>query len=114
MSGWAVDSLTWPSTDGVVVESKYTSGVSYTYKVAGQEHLAGRYTYRSSGVSSDNLRHLYPVGTAVTVFYDPDVPSRAVLKVGGDFLTYWGITLFGISWCVIGAICFYRAWRATP
>jgi Protein of unknown function (DUF3592) len=86
-------SQTWPSTEGEVVASYYdksgdTEGsarIEYKYRVKSGDYRCGR---KSFGVSSFEERDLadYPVGKKVTVYYDPDSPSNAVLSLDSSIV----------------------------
>ena len=97
----ARESTTWPTTTGEVVYSgvkkqegsgesdsiSYGPAVSFDYEVRGQ-------TYRSHQISSSGFisnadqsraerkANEYPVGSQVTVYYDPDDPEFGVLEPG--------------------------------
>lgn len=87
----------WPSTEGVVVRNSLSSytrynpkrGVTetvtnrdfkYTYAVAGRSFTGSEYGVHDEGFVDMTAR--YPVGTKVTVFYDPADPAHGVLTVG--------------------------------
>ncbi len=97
----AGESLQWPSVSGVIVETQvrearntdddgnidvsYYPRVDYTYEVGGQ-------TYRSHLIAFGAIKPVknaaqvqkglerYPMGGPVTVYYNPEKPSEAVLE----------------------------------
>lgn len=121
----ANDSKTWPITAGIVIAAEidmsagrysahYQPHVTYVYTVNGESYAghvprAGGYSFGSETVA-DYLLAQYPVGSTVSVHYDPDEPSRAVLEPGGDA----GWRLFagaGVVSGIIGVVLLIRtAW----
>lgn len=96
----AIASPNWPTTDGLVTESRVVgigggragSGmrarVRYAYDVGGFRYNGRRITYlRERGDrSEEHVRKQvkrYPVGSVVRVHYRPDRPNIAVLEPGG-------------------------------
>lgn len=84
----------WPGTPGVVTRSEvvrgddsYSAALAYSYTVDG---VAYEGTSIASGpeITSSTEDHArrrvdrYPVGSAVTVYYDPAAPATAVLEPG--------------------------------
>ena len=119
----AEGSQNWPSTAGSVTlsEVKQTTStdddgheshgyyplVNYTYQVAGQNYTGKNITFGSklgynqpAKASADLAR--YPLGAAVSVYYDPQKPSDAVLerRAGGFKL---GLVI-GII-CLVLGVC---------
>lgn len=94
----AADSLSWSTSPGTILESSvreasgsdfdgpatYTVKLSYSYQVMGQAyqgkniHIGARSTVPHSKAQATASR--YPVGAAVTVYYDPANPADAVLE----------------------------------
>lgn len=95
-------SLSWPSTQGVVTghsafetpghkpghnPPNFHSLVNYSYGVSGQPLTSDRvafnipWQFKSDSREGAVLRGLteYPLGSPVTVFYDPDEPTEAIL-----------------------------------
>ena len=77
--------------------------VRYTYQVNG-EHLEARTIgYRGvwAGTVSEleRIRRTYRRGHRVTVWYDPDTPSRAVLEPGPGNSSFIRVALSGIVLC---------------
>ena len=115
--------LTWPTTPGQVTAAHITEDRVGTYvgKYANSAvtapRLHMRYRYRIGPLSYEgqvldllsparrsaaaDLRR-YPVGTPVTVYYDPSNPARAVLEVGWPvralFSALAGLMLLGLAW----------------
>jgi hypothetical protein len=117
-------SQTWPSTSGTVMVSEiressstdddgytrtyYHPKVEYGYEVAGQAFtgknisFGGQVGYGSPSQVNPVLAK-YPLGANVTVYYNPEKPSEAVLerKAGGfKFLMTGGILLLVIGLCI--------------
>lgn len=95
-----VASPNWPTTEGLVIESRVVgiggaragSGmrarVRYVYDVEGFRYKGRRITYqRERGDRSEEharkLAKRYSVGSVVPVYYRPDRPNIAVLEPGG-------------------------------
>ena len=114
-------SQNWPSTLGMMAESRvtrststdsdgdtsesYSPHVEYTYQVGGQEYRGKDITFGfKQGFGSPNKAEeviaRYPAGGSVTVYYDPSNPQKAVLerKAGG-----FGASLaIGIIFLIVG------------
>jgi hypothetical protein len=120
----AKQSLNWPSTPGRVLESRvveslstdsdgdtsttYKPYVKYEYSVIGATYTSDHIGI-GPAVSSSNLRkaqdavNRMPVGGTVTVFYNPDDPSDAVLeqRSNATVMLVVGIVLAAIGLCVL-------------
>jgi hypothetical protein len=121
----------WSQTTGTIsytnIRSEWQSGshdspgqyvyypvVEYYYTVEGQTHYSSTISKMSSGSSdvgyAQDFINRNPLGSQVTVYYNPDNPSEAVLQMNSDFelvapLLIGAIfTLIGVS----GVIYFYR------
>jgi uncharacterized protein DUF3592 len=113
----SVGSHRWQTTEGVIIASRvheepgvegltYRPKVLYRYSVNGSEHVASR-TKFGDGVSlswSSPARQIvrtYPVGTAVTVHYNPADPADAVLEPG---VNGWILSeiAFGVMFALVG------------
>ncbi|MDA7885038.1 DUF3592 domain-containing protein [bacterium] len=108
-------SIEWPMTTGRILVSKVTTSrtedgithsadIEYSYSVGGLRYssdvvVIGGHEYRPHVVVDR-----YPVGTEVSVAYDPDKPRKAVLEPGK--LTY-GIQQFGMM--MMGGALFMAA-----
>jgi len=117
-------SRSWPATSGQVTDAQvahhtntdsdgdtsehYTPKVSYTYQALGQEYQGNKIGFgfqQSFGSSAKAQAALarFPVGGQVTVYYDPNNPSEAVLerKAGGSTLSLvLGIIFIVVSLCL--------------
>jgi hypothetical protein len=119
----ADESQGWASTIGTIVESRlgqstnysgdaptvsYSPVVEYTYSVLGQAYTGERITFGMTEASSRSARakevlNRYPAGEQVTVHYDPNNPSEAVLeRRAGGGAAGW---IIGIIFLVAG-LCF--------
>lgn len=104
-------SQSWPSVDGVVLESRVDDKhlefrkpvLRYRYSVSGRHYVGHRVAFSGHGGSRAAMTALiapYAVGAQVRVHYDPAKPSRAVLNADGrsDWL-YWFCT--GLAFCAL-------------
>jgi hypothetical protein len=120
----AQTSQNWPGTQGTVTVSAvressstnddgYTSTyyypkVEYEYTVMGQPYTGKNISFGGATGYGNPLQvepklASYPVGAHVTVYYNPEKPSEAVLerKAGGSkFMMIVGIVLLVISLCI--------------
>ncbi len=138
VSGWgglelqrALESRHWPSTTGIVTgatidevvhrkregpETTYHPKIQYQYAVFGQVYRADRIVFGGSPGGSrraaQKMVDRYPEGLAVTVYYDPNKPSVAVVKAGYR-LTAYAMVAVGVVLCAGGVFC-WRAWRRKP
>jgi hypothetical protein len=80
--------LTWPQVPGKILESKVVSSsdgestiaqILYSYEVNGIP-LQSRSVGASGMMTASDIVGRYPVGRAVQVFYDPELPGSAVLE----------------------------------
>lgn len=91
----------WPTVDGVVLESRVDHSnletmkpvLRYEYVVGGRKFVGFRVSYSGYGVSRSAMEALlapYKAGETVRVHYDPGNPAHAVLNARGtsDWL-YW-------------------------
>lgn len=80
----------WPKTTGEVLESQLEKDVDgwgpyvrYGYSVKGKRYVNDRLYFYLSNRSTEHeaRKHLapYPVGKAVTIYYNPRSPANAVL-----------------------------------
>ncbi|ALP53095.1 hypothetical protein Tel_07955 [Candidatus Tenderia electrophaga] len=101
----------WPSTDGVIVESKPCSAqddllphIEYRYEIGGETHRR-RFEFPSGTNPMPELAESYvkkyPLDAPVQVFYNPDEPGQSTLEPGsrGD----WMILVLGIL-MTVGAL----------
>jgi hypothetical protein len=134
----AKESETWPVTGGKVVtsalgSSRVKSGstyrkviqpdVDYTYEMNGSAHRGWRvsFEYIEGEGRSQKVIEKYPVGSAVTVHYDPTDPSQSVLESGGAVKTpkspWVGVALFaflGIFGCAMPLILSFKKTPPSP
>ena len=116
----------WPSTNGRVVESEVrvsrerSQGVGdfkdrrsalghmrYEYHVAGRRYLGHRVRWVDVRVGSDHAQQLvsaYPVGRAVTVYYDPANPQSAVLEQGAAVAGSCSLIAGGLFFLAIAVV----------
>lgn len=101
--GRSVMTKSWPTAPGVVVSSEidvrdgrsdvdevpvttYHPAVHYAYDVDGRRYVGERITCGDFGSTDLGGRRAvaerYPLGSTVTVHYDPDAPQLAVLEPG--------------------------------
>ncbi|MCU0522065.1 MAG: DUF3592 domain-containing protein [Anaerolineae bacterium] len=124
----AADSQTWPSVVGMVEEVEvresrsrdedghidiaYYPHVGYAYDVAGQSYRAHRVTFgaikpvKQAAIVKTALER-YPLGSQVTVYYNPQKPSEAVLERDATHtqaLLVIGIVCLGLALCGGGAL----------
>lgn len=121
----------WSSTPGVVVTNFVTTYqvrdtknggwldrtsrvFAYTYEVDGRAYEGSDYGFGDDTVHTVDFDAKYPIGTAVTVFYDPDDPSQAALFVGATisptpfYVLGTGLILLGLPFGYLA----YRMGRA--
>lgn len=120
----------WPTVQGTVTHSEvtrhtstskgrtrtsYNARIEFDYEIDGVRHHGNRRTYRVTSSSQSGAQEAvdrYPVGSTVTVSYDPDDRTRAVLEPGWDWSNPIpiGVGLFAIAfagfirWLVVRAV----------
>lgn len=111
----------WPSTIGTVListvqaehnsdgEYSYYPVVQYTYQVMGQTHQGNRIMpgLVVGGSGANKVVARYPMGAQVTVYYDPDKPSDAVLERGmpGHIKWLWAaLVCIDLFLCGLGGV----------
>lgn len=91
---------------------EYYVSVNYTYDVEGNSYVASRYSlgqgdqvsrrYKERSDAEAEAASRFPEGTTVTVHYDPEQPTEAVLAPGWNWGTFapllMGIFLGGSGW----------------
>lgn len=99
----AAVSKTWPTASGRILLAQvdtdtdedgttYSADVSYEYFINDQRYQDDTVSFGEYG--SGNPKHAqeivdrYPVGQAVTVYYDPEQPKTAVLEPGVTWSSY--------------------------
>src|SRR5690349_15269896 len=110
----------WPDTSGTVVASQIEwrsdsegstqyPAVLYSYTVMGQSYSSTRIApgVEMGGSGAGKVVARYPVNSQVTVYYNPQNPSDAVLeKKAGSQILFWGLLiLFDCILC--GVIPFF-------
>jgi hypothetical protein len=124
----------WPSTTGKVIASRIASStkepgdaasfgernvtnepyVEYEYHVEGQRFRNTRITIgeKTSEYELEAILARYPVGTAVTVYYDPANPQKAVLERDIFTSTMWlgfgCLMLFFIGGPLVAAFLYFN------
>ncbi|MCA9664575.1 MAG: DUF3592 domain-containing protein [Myxococcales bacterium] len=80
--------------------TRYHVEATYTYRVGRHVHVWSRYAYGASSwhsastrAKAERWRQNYLPGQALTVFYDPERPSQAVVVRGATYSAYF-IALF--------------------
>ncbi|MAT13862.1 MAG: hypothetical protein CMJ46_01170 [Planctomyces sp.] len=95
----SLNSKTWPSVRGTIVESyiythkddgeiSYSAEIAYAYRVGKTRYTGERLTAFSTTSSrkegAEKLVETYPVGKRLDVFYNPDKPKDSVLIPGEE------------------------------
>lgn len=120
----ALERQQWPSTTGVVITSEVVGGrgahpqVVYEYEVAGEVYSQESDLHMPNFGGSNNKRETaerlvaqYPVGTEVTVYYDPTLPGIGYLVISPAWDIFVKLS-FGVVILVLG--CFFLIhWIAT-
>lgn len=126
----AVTSKDWPTTEGTVVRSElekhrkkggvastqrknrfsYRPQVHYEFMVDGQSYTGSRLTFSDYSTSNEDQMQAviapYPVGTKVSVYYDPNKPSECTLETGFGW-TPVAITGAGCLLSFIGGLALF-------
>lgn len=120
----------WPTTIGVVVSSEvvrpgngksYTLKILYQYSVGMTSYVGNRLTFGfvlaggGSKSEAQALANQYPVKVSVTVHYNPEAPSEAVIVPQVSNETWWFIFTmpFGIAIVIFVSWSFFHsAWIA--
>lgn len=119
--------LTWPETDGVIIESGvyerkdddnskmyYSPMIKYSFIVNGKKYTGDRKSYRSVEHTdrkiAEDLLTDYPKGASIRIFYKPEKPEFSVLERGeplGNFVFYLGWFLVFLA-IAIGLFAAYQ------
>jgi len=90
--------------------TSYSADIEYSYEVNEQQYFCSRisYFYSSSSLrqNAQKVCDTYPVGATVSVFYNPDNPSEAVLEQGSS----WVVVIYplvGLLFLSIGSVGMY-------
>jgi len=101
--------MNWPQVRGTIVSSKVsqycgtkfaedTPVIEYEFSYEGRSIRSAHWRAGnfSSGIpgSADDITARYPVGSTVTVFVNPKLPSDSVIEPG---MTAWSWVLFGLG-----------------
>lgn len=82
----------------------YRAEVQYRYEVGGRSFTGSRIALDDVEVSSkshaENLAQRYASGTAVTVHYNPEDPSQAVLEPGIHMVS-WVLPAIGVAFLIV-------------
>lgn len=120
----ALASRSWPATEGTIIRSRleqssddgkvwFSADIGYDYRVGGEAFTGHRVwfgdDYRSS--PGDEFRDAvdrYPLGSRVTVHYDPARPAQSVLEPG---LTWSGSAAYfvGLGLVAVGSLLLIAA-----
>jgi hypothetical protein len=124
----AYRAVEWPTAGGRVVYSSVARGcgkggsyypvVRYSYTVGGTSYTSRRIAFGGAGCgsrsSAQETSNEYPVGTPVTVYYDPASAGESALIVGrvlGRTWTQIGMLAVVITVMAVMARYSYVAWR---
>lgn len=125
LTATSIQSINWPKVSGTVISSNmtistfviessyntfYNEHILVTYAVAGITYNSGTYTFLPIGYQDINwtqqLLNEYPLGSNVSLYYNPDNPAQAVIVNG---ISWNGqVELVGGALCILFAFaCFY-------
>lgn len=116
------ESEKWPQTEGVITDGEvlsfrsdgqnmYRASLVYKYEVDGKQYHSNAIR---KGISSTSFKYFpkrkvekHPIGSKVMVFYNPALPSEALLEPGLGALKY---LFYGIpaSFILIGLMVFWK------
>jgi hypothetical protein len=96
---------------------RYAPEVRYSYQAAGKNYDGSRISMGGEGATSEieiarRYTKRYPVGHAVTVYYDPNKPSSAVLEPGVLKRTFVPLC-FGLGFAAFAAWFVLLFWLAS-
>ena len=82
-------------------------GIEYTYQVSGQAYSSKRMVFGAlkgygNPAKAEADLQAYPLGEQITVYYDPEKPSEAVLERKAGALS--GMLVIGII-CLVLSVC---------
>jgi hypothetical protein len=115
----------WPSTAGTVLTSTLESRrasdgaghvnypvVAYSYEVKGERYEGRRITpgLEWGGTGAEQVIARYPVGSRVSVYYDPGNPSEALLERKAPAYRIWlwvALIALDIFLCGIGGVLYW-------
>jgi len=116
------ESEKWPQAEGMITngevisfrsdgQTMYRASLAYEYQVEGKQYHSD---VIRKGVSSTSFKYfpkrkveMHPIGSKVTVYYNPALPSEALLEPGLGALKY---LFYGIpaSFILIGFMVFWK------
>ena len=116
----ALESKGWPTTDGIVTVSEFTTNrnsddgsvtygasVAYDYKVNGTSYTGSNVHFGQYGTSDPSygrgIVNRYPAGKQVRVYYDPDELSTSVLEPGAGWSSFM-VAGIGVLFTLLGFI----------
>lgn len=100
-------------------DTTYGADITYTYRVEEEVYTSDRYAYGQMSTSSrshaESIVAAHPVGTPVTVFYNPADHAEATLRQGVEnsslflliFLTPFNLVMLG-GWTAVARLLFSR------
>lgn len=109
----AIDSETWPTTDGRIVhsnlrvrgrQSRNRFSLEYAYQVGGVDYSNDEFTFMSD-VFLRNAREnaeRYPLGKTIAVHYHPERNDVSVLETEVNWLGFVGIAIISIVFSYVG------------
>ncbi len=110
----AIESREWPSTRGVVVQSKVSRerggwlgrksrvDIEYRYMVGDRAYAAARVAFGAgASQTSRQVVYKYPAGSEVTIHYMKHAPGIAVLEPGGSV---WTLGLVFYTFLLLGLL----------
>ena len=119
----AMRSATWPTTKGKVLTSEveHTFGkgphfmpvVSFEFQAGGQRYESttrhfGQHKLRLASSADDVIRS-YPIGSEVTVHYDPDEPATAALETSRS--DAYRAVLWALGWLLLPFLTYFQFFR---
>lgn len=106
------------TSSGYRLAQRYAPRVVYEYEVQGRRYRSerlflGQRILSSDLASADRLMSRYPVGSQVTVYYQPTDPSQATLEVrlGWGTIVLWLVILLLL---IILGLLIWLIWQAGP
>jgi len=133
--GWSIIanarvSRSWPCVDGTIMHASvrttdsqsdgkstrmYSADIQYRYEVNGKLYFCRKVSLGDHSSSSSSgmakLVRKYPAGKRLPVYYNPAIPSEALLEPGVVFISYIPFA-FGIISVVAGLLVLFKKKRA--
>ncbi len=114
-----IDSDNWPSTSGIVIDTKiiehtdddnyvtgYSPEIEYSYTVYGKPYISDDFSYNSETGEyewADSIINQHPINSLIEVYYHPTKHKLSVLDPGFDPLLYIFL-MFGYGFLLAGLI----------